>query len=437
MWGKIVMKRKTANPLERECARSSQPQPSGKAALFVVAVVLLTVGLSSWAAAQSNAPIKIGVLLPKSGTYTVQGENGHNGDVLAVEDFGSKVLGRPIQLIWEDESTPQATVQSLRKMIEVEKVVAVDGFINSGNTLAAIPVTEQNKILLMASGPNATEITGAKCSRYTFRVDLPNLVTIKTVFPYLSDNGKNKRWYLLSAAYAWGIDADKQMKEYLPKRDPGAKIVGTDEAPLGTTDFSSFLLKMRGLNPQVVFSAFGGIDLTNELKQLQGIGMTRKIVLSSPILNDSDLWAAGPQASFGIYPKIWNYTGAHMGPKGIDFAKRYQARFGAAPESEAWQDRFGMTASLTAIQETKSTDPKKLVQFLESEHKFVGYKDMPIYFRSWDHQLMQPILVVKTKDKITDKYDYFDVLDEFPKSAKELDAFYGSKQEVGCKLGPL
>jgi branched-chain amino acid transport system substrate-binding protein len=227
------------------------------------------------------------------------------------------------------------------------------------------------------------------------------------------------------------------MKEYLPKRDPGAKIVGTDEAPLGTTDFSSFLLKMRGLNPQVVFSAFGGIDLTNELKQLQGIGMTRKIVLSSPILNDSDLWAAGPQASFGIYPKIWNYTGAHMGPKGIDFAKRYQARFGAAPESEAWQDWFGMTAILTAIQETKSTDPKKLVQFLESEHKFVGYKDMPIYFRSWDHQLMQPILVVKTKDKITDKYDYFDVLDEFPKSAKELDAFYGSKQEVGCKLGPL
>ena len=207
-------------------------------------------------------------------------------------------------------------------------------------------------------------------------------MTIKTIFPYLSDKGKNKRWYLLSAAYAWGIDADKQMKEYLPKHDPGAKIVGGDEAPLGTTDFSSFLLKMRSLNPQVVFSAFGGIDLTNLLKQLQGIGMTRKIVLSSPILNDSDMWAAGPQASFGIYPKLWNYIGAHMGPKGIEFAKRYQARFGAAPETEACQDWFGMTAILTAIKETGSTDPKKLVQFLESEHKFVGYKDMPMYFRS-------------------------------------------------------
>jgi branched-chain amino acid transport system substrate-binding protein len=406
--------------------------------VLVMAVVLLSVGLSSWAAAQAEGPIRIGVLLPKSGTYTVQGENGHNGDVLAVEDFGGKLLGRPIELIWEDESTPQQSVQNLRKMIEVDKVIAVDGVISSGDALAMMPVAEQHKILLMNSGPNATEITGAKCNRYTFRVDLPNLVTIKTVFPFLSDNGKNDRWYLLSASYAWGIDADKQMRAYLAKNDPKAKIVGADQAPLGTTDFSSFLLKMRGVNPQVVFAAFGGSDLTNLLKQIQGIGMTRKIVFSSPILNDSDLWAAGPQASFGIYPKIWNYTGPHLGPKAVSFAKRYQARFGTAPESEAWQDWFGMTAILTAIKETKSTDPKKLVQFLESEHKFVGYKDTPIYFRSWDHQLMQPILVVKTKDKITSKYDYFDVLGEFPKGGvEELDSYYGGKEEVGCNMGPL
>ena len=427
------------NSQTQKCACVSQEQPTRKSVLFlIVAAALVAVGLSSWAAAQSKDPIRIGVLLPKSGTYTVQGENGHNGDVLAVEDFGGKVLGRPIELIWEDESTPQQSVQNLRKMIEVDKVVAVDGIISSGDALAMMPVALQHKILLMASGPNATEITGANCNRYTFRVDLPNLVTIKTIFPYLSDSGKNDKWYLLSASYAWGIDADKQMRAYLAKDAPKAKIVGADLAPLGTNDFSSFLLKMRAVNPQVVFAAFGGSDLTSLLKQIQGIGMTRKIEFSSPILNDSDLWAAGPQASFGIYPKIWNYTGAHLSPKAAAFAKRYQAKFGSAPESEAWQDWFGMTAILTAIQETKSTDPKKLVEFLEGEHKFVGYKDTPIYFRSWDHQLMQPILVVKTKDKITSKYDYFDILGEFPQGGvNALDSYYGSKQEVGCTMGPL
>ncbi len=402
---------------------------------IIVAVVSLLLCLASAAAAQE--PIKIGVLLPKSGTYTVQGENGHNGAMLAVEDFGGKVLGRPVQLIWEDESTPQASVQRMRKMIEVDKVVAIDGGISSGDILAMMPVALQNKVLLMASGPNATEITGKDCNRYTFRVDLPSHVTVRTIFPSLSDQGKNNRWYFLSASYAWGIDSYNQMRDYLKAQDPKAAIVGQDQAPLGTTDFSAFLLKLRGGNPQVAFVTFGGSDLTNFLKQFQGIGMTGKVLISSPIVNDSDLWAAGPQAATGIYPKLWNYTGRYNATKSEAFAKKYQAKFGAPPEVEGWQDWFGMTAILTAIQKTGSTDSKKLVAFLEG-HKFDGFKDMPIYFRSWDHQLLQPVLVARVKQKITDKYDYFDILDQLPKGGeKDLEALYGTKQEVGCSLGPL
>ena len=79
------MNQEIASPLGREFTRCSQEQLSRKRALFLIALALLLfVGLSSWAAAQSNEPIKIGVLLPKSGTYTVQGENGHNGAMLAV-----------------------------------------------------------------------------------------------------------------------------------------------------------------------------------------------------------------------------------------------------------------------------------------------------------------------------------------------------------------
>jgi branched-chain amino acid transport system substrate-binding protein len=425
-----------ANPLERKLARFSQNQPGRNPSLFlIIAAVSLLLCLASAAAAQE--PIKIGVLLPKSGTYTVQGENGHNGAMLAVEDFGGKVLGRPVQLIWEDESTPQASVQRMRKMIEVDKVVAIDGGISSGDILAMMPVALQNKILLMASGPNATEITGKACNRYTFRVDLPSHVTVRAIFPSLSDNGKNKRWYFLSASYAWGIDSYNQMKDYLKEKDPGATIVGQDQAPLGTTDFSAFLLKLRSGNPQTAWVTFGGSDLTDFLKQFQGIGMTGKVLISSPVVNDSDLWAAGPQAATGIYPKLWNYTGPYNTPKSQAFAKKYQAKFGAPPEVEGWQDWFGMTAILTAIQKTGSTDSRKLVEFLEG-YKFEGYKDMPIYFRSWDHQLVQPVIVARVKQKITDKYDYFDILDQFPKGgAKDLDAFYGTKQEVGCTLGPL
>jgi branched-chain amino acid transport system substrate-binding protein len=380
--------------------------------------------------ARAETPIKIGVLLPKSGPYAVQGENGQNGAQIAVQDFGGQVNGRPVELVWLDENGPQSTQQNMRKLIEQEKVVAVQGGISSGDVLAIMPLALSNKTLLMATGPNATEITGKNCNRYTFRVDLPNRVTVRSVYPSLSKHGKN--WYFVSASYAWGIDAYEQMKDLLTK--DGGKVAGYDQAPLGTSDYSSYVLKIRQANPDVIFLGLGGTDLTNFLKQFHNIGLTGKIPISSPIVNDSDLWAAGPEASTGIYPKLWNYSGPYIADKSQAFASNYQKKFGAPPEVEAWQDWFGATAILTALKETKSTEPGKLIAFLE-EHKFEGYKDKPIYFRNFDHQLVQPTLVAEVKKNITDKYDYFDITGEFPQGNVSLEDFYGSQQEIGCKLG--
>ena len=383
---------------------------------------------------QSASPIKIGILLPKSGPYAVQGENGHHGAEIAVDDFGGKVLGEPIDLIWEDESSPQASQQRMRKLIEENKVVAVQGGISSGDVLAVMPIAAREKVLFMASGPNATEITGKNCSRYTFRVDLPNRVTVRTVYPTLSEFGKKRRWYFVAASYAWRIDAYNQMKELLVA--DGGTVLGADQAPLGTTDFSSYILKLRQTDPDVVFLGLGGTDLTNFLKQFHEVGLTGKVTISSPIVNDSDLWAAGPEAATGTFPKLWNYSGHQNTPRSEQFVKKYLARFGQPPEVEAWQDWFAMTAILTAIRETKSTDSARLIQFLE-EHRFEGYKAKPIYFRSWDHQLVQPTLVAKVRPRVTDRWDYFDVVGEYPQGGTSLDAFFGSKAEIGCTLGPL
>jgi branched-chain amino acid transport system substrate-binding protein len=382
--------------------------------------------------ARAQEAIKLGVLLPKSGPYAVQGENGHNGAEIAVADFGGHVIDRPVQIVWLDEPNPQTSQQNMRKLLEEEKVVAVQGGISSGDVLAIMPIAERAKTLLIATGPNATEITGKNCNRYTFRVDLPNKVTVQTVYPSLKEHGK--KWYFVAASYAWGIDAYNQMKDVLVK--DGGTVLGADQAPLGTTDFSSYILKLRQANPDVIYVGLGGTDLTNFLKQLHEIGMTRQMPLSSPVINDSDLWAAGPDAAFGTFPKLWNFTGAHNTPRSQQFATTYQQKNGQPPEVEAWQDWFGATAILTAIQETKSTDSSKLIAFLE-QHKFEGFKDMPIWFRDFDHQLIQPTLVAQVKDKLVDKYNYFDIVAEYPKDPTQLDSFYGSKQEVGCSLGQI
>jgi len=270
--------------------------------------------------ARAAEAIKIGVLLPKSGPYAVQGETGKNGAQIAVDDFGGSVLDRPVQIIWLDESSPQSSQQNMRKLIEEEKVTAVQGGVSSGDVLAIMPVAEQAKMLLMATGPNATEITGKNCNKYTFRVDLPNKVTVQSVYPQLKERGKN--WYFIVASYAWGIDAYNQMKDVLVK--DGGTVLGYDQAPLGTTDFSSYILKLRQAKPDVLYVGLGGTDLTNLLKQMHEIGLTRQMGLSAPIVNDSDLWTAGPDAAFGTYPKLWNYTGPHLSKRSSEFADAYK-----------------------------------------------------------------------------------------------------------------
>lgn len=390
---------------------------------------LLPLALPAIGNAAAAGPLKVGVLLPKAGTYAVQGEIGHHGAEIAIADVGGHINGRPVELVWLDESSPQNTQQNMHKLIEESGVVAVQGGVNSGDVLAAMPVAERARKLFVATGPNATEITGKDCKRFTFRVDLPNRVTVKAVYPYLAKHGKN--WYFVSASYAWGIDAYQQMKAVLLQN--GGKVVGADQAPLGTTDFSSYILKIRQANPDVVFCGLGGSDLTNFLKQFHEVGLSGKVQVSAPIVNDSDFWAAGPNVATGTYPKLWNYTGSQLTENGKKFVKDYEAKFGGPPEVEGWQDWFGCTAILTALRETKSTDGAKLVQFLE-HHKFDGFKDMPIWFRSWDHQLIQPILIAKVRQHIPDKYDYFEILGEEPKSEKDLDAYFGTEADVGCKL---
>lgn len=390
-----------------------------------LAVTALPVMRTAFAA----EPIKIGILLPKSGPYAVTGERGHNGATVAVADVKGEVLGRPVQLVWLDENGPQATQQNMLRLIQQEKVVAVSGCISSGDTLAIMPVAEREKTLLIATGPNASEITGSKCNRYTFRVDLPNYETTRSVYPHLKKYGKS--WYFLYASYAFGIDGYQQMSGLL-KQD-GGKVVGADTTPLGTTDFSSFILKIAAAKPDLVFLTIGGSDMVNFLKQYHQMGLTGKIPISNVVCDDSDLWSAGPEAATGIWPKIWNHTGSQNTERSKNFITSYQTRFKSVPGNQSWQDWFSVTSILTAIRETGTTDSGKLVQFLES-HKFEGYKKDPMYYRSWDHELVQPTLITKVKDKITDKYDLLDVIAEVPAKGQTYDELFGVEKDSACKM---
>ncbi len=248
-------------------------------------------------------PIKIGLLLAKTGDIAAQAEYLANGSYLALEERGNTIMGRPAELVWYDEPSPQGSQQNMQKLVQEAKVCAVLGGSLSSNALAEQATAAQLKIPFVCNNAAATAMNGANCNRYTFRLNTPVATQAAMFAPYLM--GYGKKWYFLTAAYAFGQDIAKSFKEILSKA--GGTIVGDDSVPLNTPDYSSFILKIRAAKPDMILGGVPAGDLSTFLKQWNEMGMKGKIPVCEIAIGDTDIWSVGTEAATGLYTSLWWY----------------------------------------------------------------------------------------------------------------------------------
>ncbi|BCG02753.1 ABC transporter substrate-binding protein (plasmid) [Paraburkholderia sp. PGU19] len=378
--------------------------------------------------AQGEQPLKLGLLMAKQGVWTEQGEVIANGVKMALDDANNQARGRRVDLVWYDEPNPQSAQQNMQKLIEQDKVIAVIGGTNSGTSLAMSSVAARTKTPYIAPNAAARELTGSSCNPYTFRVLSPTPVTCRALAPSLLAIGK--KWHFLVANYAYGQDIQRSMSELL--KQSGGTIAGADVTPLNTTDFSSFILKIRQSKPDVVLLGLPGGDLSTFLKQYAEMGMKDKIPVACPIIGDSDLWSINVEAATGYYGKPWHYSSPGHSAEELAFIKKYTAKYGKPPADKAWIGWFTTRALLAGVNQAKSTSGPDIVQSLETVQ--FGDSSGPAYFRPWDHQMLRRWTVFKVKDHITDKWDWLNQVSAVPQNPAELDSLYGTKQEIGCTM---
>ncbi len=395
------------------------------------AVMLAAASLATGASAQEAGPVKIGLIYSKQGPGASIGQFLQRGSELAAEQAGMKALGRPIELIWLDENGPEGAQQNMQRLIDENKVVAVVGGNYSNSALAMMSVANRAKIPLILPGAAAREITGKDCSRYTFRTQATVPVQINGLMPYVQQVGK--KVYFITPSYAFGQDIVKSARAGLPAI--GATEIGSDEVPINTADYSSFILKIRQAKPDVVIGGLVGGDLSNFLKQWNEMGMKDKAPYAAVAVTDTDFWDVGPQASTGIFIKPWYYAN----PKNTAAEKKmiadFQKKYGQPPSDKTWSGWIAMRALLESIEAAKSTKPQDIVTSLEKWKNAEG--DFPFYFREWDHQLVRPAVIVKVKANITDKWDFMDFLKYTSDSPESTEKAFGTKEEVGCKMPAL
>lgn len=390
-----------------------------------------TVKMPYIGSAAAADPVKIGMIWAKTGSIVDQAEYLAQGGMLALEQRKNTLLGRPAEIIWLDEPNPQGAQQNAERLVGEHKVVGMVGGALSSFALAISSVAKKAKIPYVAANAATGALTGASCNKYTFRLQPPVEIHTRVLAPYCASIGK--KWYVLTAAYAFGQDIKKSFTDYITQN--GGQVVGADETPVGTSDFSSIILKIRAAKPDVVIGGVAASDLTTFLKQWNELGMRGKIPFAEIAVGNTDLWGVGPEAADGLFTLTWYYKNPNNPESDKVFVDDYTKKHNRPPADKAWMGWYGMKALLDSIEAAGSTEPAKIVEALENWSVQRG--PIKTAYRKFDHQMTSSLLVASIKPKITDKWDYFDVKAELPNTEADMAKTFGGEAESACKMDSL
>ena len=381
--------------------------------------------------AQSDK-IRIGHLTPLTGFLGPLGEFGTQGIKLAVEEINKAggVLGRQVELITEDSVNPATASTKAQRMFERDGVVALLGEINSASGLAISQVAARNQKIFINTGGNSDELRGKSCNRFMFHVECANSMYVRACGRALLANNmvKGKKWFMLTADYAFGHDLSRVGTGFLNAN--GGSVIGDEKVPTDATDFSPFLLKVRQARPDVVVSNLAGGQITNFMKQYTELGL--QFPVAGFGFDTALAWGAGADNFVGTWPIPWHHS--INTPSAQTFTKAFTAKYNRPPENQAWGDYLVMKIMAQAIAETTGTDSRKIIEMLEKGAQFDVMKSRKGYFRAWDHQLMQEMYTMtpKKKGEAKDQWDFLTVSAPVPGPNESLEILAPSKEENAC-----
>ena len=269
------------------------------------ATALSTLGFPAIVSGQSDA-IRFGHLTPRTGFLGPLGEYAVMGVTLAVEEINAAggVMGRKIELIAEDSVNPQTASTKAERLIERDKVAVIIGEISSASGLAIAQVAQRNRTLFFNTGCNSDELRGKACNRYMFHTEAANSMYVGAAGQALLRDGmvKGKKWYSLTADYAFGHDLLKVAKRFMSAN--GGTFAADELVPTDAADFSPFLLKIRNAKPDLVVSNLAGAQITNFMKQYLEFGLPFPVAGFG--FDTAVAWGAGKGNVLGIWPLVWD-----------------------------------------------------------------------------------------------------------------------------------
>jgi branched-chain amino acid transport system substrate-binding protein len=402
--------------------------------------------IGTWPAGASGNSVFIGIAVPRTGTYAVQGEDELKGWQLAVEHLNSGhplmreiskrtkkgVLGKEVKYgVADSAAKPNNAVQAEQRFITENKAILMTGSTSSAVAVAMNKLAQREKVLYVTGISGSNDTTGKDCVRYGFRQNFYGQTAAAALGPVLVKAfGKGKKAAYMTPDYTYGHTVTKSMQDYLA--GSGWTTVTNQVSPLGAPDFSSYLLNIANSGAEVLINVNWGHDAVLSIQQAQRFGILDKMKLAVPYQIPFLAPEVGGNLLAGVYAAtdFW-WTLQDRFPLAKMFVAEFEKKYGYKPEWGANNAYMSFALWADAVEHAGTFYPPDVIKSFEAGRKLQSTVG-EVYFRKEDHQLVRPVIIVQGKksSEMQGKEDYWNVLEVVPGAPlmQKPDAF-------GCKLG--
>lgn len=350
--------------------------------------------VATFAQAQQGK-LKVGLMLPYSGTYTALGVAIENGFKLAVEEKGGKLAGREIEYVKvDDESDPAKATDNVNKLIKRDNVDVIIGTVHSGVAMAMAKAAKESGTVLIVPNAGADAVTGPMCAQNIFRSSFSNWQPAYAMGEVAAKQGK-KTAMTITWKYAAGDESVAGFKEGFEKG--GGKVVKSLTVPFPNVEFQALLTEIAAAKPDAVYSFFAGGGAVKFVKDYAAAGLNKSIPLYGPgFLTDGTLDAQGDAAQ-GMLTTL-HYADGLNTPRDNAFRTAYAKAFKLQPDVYAVQGYDAAQMLAVGLNATKGDITKK-AEFAAAIEKARIDSPRGTFTMSKSHNPVQDVYLRKVEGK--------------------------------------
>ena len=331
----------------------------------LIALTALSLLAAPAVQAQIPATVKIGILNDMNGPFADQSGRGSVVAAnMAAEEFATSNPGFQVEIISADhQNKPDIGAQIVRQWVDQEGVAAVADAVNSGVGLAVNQVMAEKHRTFIATNVGTSDLTGKFCQPTTMQWTMDTYAMGNTIARAMMQQGGDS-WYFVSFDYALGAALERDATATLTKL--GGKVLGSVKHPLGTTDFSSYLVQAQSSGAKVVALADTGTDLINAVKQAAEFGLTKKQTLAGLFTQIVDIGSIGLPAAQGLLVTEAFYWDLNDATRSFSsrFAQRFNHKVPTANQAGVYSS---VLAYLHAVKAAGTIEGEKVIAALQAK----------------------------------------------------------------------